>query len=251
MPMRSAAAVWLPFTVCAAFTSAACRNVDEPDTGAGGGADTDPAACADSPLEFADPGLEQAVREMIEKPDGDLYADDVAGLTELYANNAEISNLRGIECLPSLQVLDLSWNDVADVSRLAALPALVGLDLQNNAIADVSPIAGLGALTDLDLSMNDVVDVAPLAGLGALTDLSLAETEVEALGPLAGLTALRFLDVHTSEVADLAPLVANAGIGAGDRVYADNTAVVPGDQQANIDALCGRGVILCPWCCDE
>ena len=47
---------------------------------------------ASSALAFADVALEAKIRTGTDKPTGDIYAEDVAGLTELNANSAGISS---------------------------------------------------------------------------------------------------------------------------------------------------------------
>ena len=56
---------------------------------------------------FEDPNLEAAVRAVIAKPVGDIYAGDLLGLTHLTANSAGIALLGGIEYCVDLQELKL------------------------------------------------------------------------------------------------------------------------------------------------
>ncbi len=48
-------------------------------------------------------------------PGGPIYAEDLAGLTELTANYANITNLSGIEHCPNLIKLDLAYNYLTDL----------------------------------------------------------------------------------------------------------------------------------------
>ena len=80
-------------------------------------------ACAASPTEepetvvITDYNLEAAVRAALDKtPDEPISAEELAGLTELKANYANIADLSGIEHCPNLIKLDLTYNYLADLS---------------------------------------------------------------------------------------------------------------------------------------
>jgi Leucine-rich repeat (LRR) protein len=113
---------------------------------------------------FADANLEQAIREEIFKPTGDIYPSDLDGLESLFAWQRNISDLTGLEYCTGLTDLDLPENHITDISPLAGLTNLWYLDLKENRISDISPLADLTNLTDLDLRRNQISDIAPLAG---------------------------------------------------------------------------------------
>ncbi|WP_188078925.1 leucine-rich repeat domain-containing protein [Actinotalea subterranea] len=181
-------------------------------------------------------GVTSVVRQQSREPLGDLFPDpalarcvgaqvgagDAGGTTTRAAlgeirtlecdgdagetPGPAIRSLEGIGALPHLVHLDLSENDVADLSPLADLPDLSTLTLTHNAVADLAPLADLTALQDLGLSGNRITDLSPLAGLGQLRFLGLADNAVTDLAPLEGLTGLVELDVSDNDVQDLGPL---------------------------------------------
>lgn len=106
------------------------------ETGCDDGSDS---KCTSDAVEFADENLECAVREAIGKPTGDLCAEDVAGLTYLYAYDRDIASLDGIQAMPSLELLWLAENRISDISPLASIMALTDLRLNDNQISDLSP----------------------------------------------------------------------------------------------------------------
>ncbi len=60
---------------------------------------------------IADRNLRAALLNALGKPSGEsIYAEELAGLTELTANYANITNLSGIEHCPNLIKLDLAEN---------------------------------------------------------------------------------------------------------------------------------------------
>jgi len=76
-----------------------------------------------------------------------------------------VDHLAQAEETEVLQDLNLSNNQIQDVTPLASLTALTGLSLGRNQIKDVTPLASLTALTGLYLEDNQIVDVQPLQGL--------------------------------------------------------------------------------------
>jgi Leucine-rich repeat (LRR) protein len=196
-----------------------------------------PPGCV-GPIEFPNTSLESAVRDAIGMPVADLYFDDVAGLTELTAWNADIDDLTGIECLVNLVSIDFINNNISDLSPLANLTQLTSIILFDNNVSDLTPLSGLTNLDDLviiensisDLSplsgltnlsslyaeYNDFQDLSPLSGLINLTHIDFMGNDIIDISPLAGLVNLEMVNLMDNEITDLSPLVDNPGIGTGD-----------------------------------
>jgi Leucine-rich repeat (LRR) protein len=179
---------------------------------------------------FTDPNLEEAVREAIDKPEGDIYTSDLETLEALNASGRDVADLTGIQDCVNLTHLVLSYNNIEDISPLASLQNLVFLNLNENAVRDVAPLAGLinlsrlylsnnnisdetlphlGGLTNLTtlvLDYNNIADVTPLALLEQLTCLVLNDNYIENIWPLRNLTDLTVLYLHNNEISDLTPL---------------------------------------------
>ncbi len=186
-----------------------------------GGAD-----CAD-PVTIPDEVLRQAVRDALNKPEGDITCADMASLTELRQRgrqgenglpNRFVENLEGLQYAVNLTTLQLMGNlTLKDISPLSTLTKLVDLDLSGNRIGDIGPLSTLVNLTRLDLGFNlNIEDVGPLSGLTGLETLVLNINRIADLTPLRNLTNLRRLDLGTNFVADLSPLVTNTGVGNDD-----------------------------------
>ena len=164
------------------------------------------------PSLFEDAYLERTVRETLGRPQGRLTFEDVASLTHLetyetYGNiYGNIYSLVGLDYFISLQVLDLSGNQITDVGPLAGLTNLQSLRLLSNQITDVGPLAGLTNLQSLNLFNNQIADVGPLAGLTNLQSLILTDNQIADVRPLAGLTNLRSLYLPGNQLTDVEPL---------------------------------------------
>ena len=186
---------------------------------------------------FDDPVLENAIRQALNKPEGDVYQHELASLTYLGTsfnyepNPPEGSRVKSIDVLKycvNLTNLDLNFNQITDVSVLARLTNLTDIWIGGNSIADVtpfasltnlktlgifncqaedySPLASLTSLRNLALDHSTISDLTPLAGLTLLESLSLVNTPVTDITPLAGLTALRTLRLKDCMIADFSPL---------------------------------------------
>ena len=152
-------------------------------------------AAAPQALRFADANLEAAVRKAIDKPDGALYAEDVAAIERLSAGYESIANLAGIEALTGLKTLSLPGNQIRDLGPAGALPQLENLLVSANQIEDLGTITGLNKLGYLVADNNQIRDLAPLEKLPSLYRLSLDQNPITDLSPLSRITALSELSI--------------------------------------------------------
>ena len=170
----------------------------------------------------------------------------VAGLTrltELDLGFNSISDITPVAGLTRLTFLNLLSNSISDITPVAGLTQLTSLMLNNNSISDISPLAGLTQLTFLELDGTSISDITTLAGMTQLTTLSLEVNSISDISPLAGLTQLTTLLLRVNSISDIAPLVANAGLGAGDRIFLSGNPLDTGDC-ANIQTLIDRGATV-------
>jgi Leucine-rich repeat (LRR) protein len=86
--------------------------------------------------------------------------------------------------------LDLTRNNITDLTPLAGLTNLVALELNINNITDLTPLAGMANLSILNVFGNNISNISPLARLTNLRSLLLYENPISDLTPLAGLTNL-------------------------------------------------------------
>ena len=128
------------------------------------------------------PPLEAAIRQELGVSERTLTREDLLSLTHLVAGEAGIRELKGIKNLKNLSYLDLSDNQIEDISPLVALPKLKVLVLDFNQITDLSPLMGLRELEILLLDGNQIEDIAPLVTgtLNSLTTLDLVDNPLSA-----------------------------------------------------------------------
>lgn len=90
----------------------------------------------------------------------------------------EIENLEGVEYCTYARIIDLSGNNLTDVSLLSQLMRLEEIFLQNNHVSYLDGLNELPYLRVLDLSHNDVSDVTPLFELDSLEFLNIIGNRV-------------------------------------------------------------------------
>ena len=94
-----------------------------------------------------------------------LTKHDLNRLTVLFAFNASITNITGLEHATQLKGLYLSGNQISDITPLTKLTQLETLDINFNEISDITPIAKLTNLRRLDLHGNEINDTGPIRQL--------------------------------------------------------------------------------------
>jgi len=82
-----------------------------------------------TPITFADPAVEFAVRDLVGVAQGDLLTGDVDGITVLNLSGLNISLLDGLQHFTSLTTLSLTDNLIVDLSPLEGLSNLQSVTL--------------------------------------------------------------------------------------------------------------------------
>ena len=83
--------------------------------------------------------------------------------------------------------LNLSRNEITDITPLSNLTNLMELNLSENFIEDLRPIKNLKSLKILNLTENEISDISPLQNLTNLHTLILDENFIEDLSPVRAL----------------------------------------------------------------
>ena len=126
-----------------------------------------------------DANLRQVIRESLELPDDVLFTQlEIKRLTELDAQDRQITNLTGLEHAINLTWLNLGVNEIRDLSPLAGLIHLEYLWIYVNPLSDISPLANLVNLKTLDLGVCRIANIRPLANLRNLEILRLDDNNL-------------------------------------------------------------------------
>ena len=144
--------------------------------------------------------------------------------------------------MATLDSLEANDADISDLTGLEFAINLTRLWLSNNRIEDISALSKLANLTELWLSYNEIEDISALSGLTKLTRLSLGLNNITDISALSGLTNLTVLILESNHISNLAPLSANTGLGRGSQVDVTNNPLNAASQSTHIPALQARGV---------
>ena len=221
------------------------------------------AAGVETPVTFAavardrfvipDSNLRAAIESTLGKsPGSTVTLSDMAGLTQLVAKNADISDLTGLEHAANLRVLDLGWEEVNgefvnsnSITNLAPLSGLTNLEvlyLHYNDISNISAISGLTKLRRLWLAANNISDISAVLGLTNLSTLYLSGNNISDISAISGLTNLTWLGLEKTSISNISPLISNAGLGEGDIVVLERNPLSYASIYTYIPTLQGRGV---------
>ena len=137
--------------------------------------------------------FQQTASEAILVDSGAVTSWRMERLSRLYAFNAGVSDLTGLEAALRLRFADLGSNGVSDLAPLSKLNALRDLNLNDNVVTDVSPLLGMGALRSVFLSGNPLTEASLNDHIPELRERG-AEVRVESVAweLLAGDESARF-----------------------------------------------------------
>jgi len=164
-----------------------------------------------------DPIIEEAIRDSLEKPEGKLTKGDYNKVHELRISGEELKDVSSLAGLSGLKQLDLSYNELGihrkvlgesgdQLKHLEKLRKLEVLDLSENHLIDVSALASLKNLTYLGLSYNKITDISTLGSFSKLVTLALDSNGLTSLDGLSKLDKLETLTLDYNEIKDMSVL---------------------------------------------
>lgn len=105
--------------------------------------------------------------------------ENLVNLKSLYLTSlVQIRNTEVLSNLINLEVLNLSYNKIEDISMVHNLVNLKELYLSDNALTDISSLNNLTRLERLDLSRNEITDISSLENLTNLKYINLSENPI-------------------------------------------------------------------------
>jgi Leucine-rich repeat (LRR) protein len=108
----------------------------------------------------------------------------------------------GIKYLTKLSNLDLSNNDISDLSFISSIKELISLNIANNLICNVDYIVDNQSLEKLNLSNNLIKDIKKLQYLHNIENLDISNNEISDVGPLSSLYSLKTLLANGNPIAN-------------------------------------------------
>jgi protein phosphatase 1 regulatory subunit 7 len=143
-------------------------------------------------------------------------------LLELYDNM--VQELQCLDmCGPNLNVLDMSYNVIRDLSPVSVCQNLTELYIANNKLKHISGLEALVQLKKIDLGANRIRVMEGLDGLVNLEELWLGKNKIEEIRGLECLVKLRRLDVQSNRLTRIENL--NAQQEALEELYLAHNAI--------------------------
>lgn len=173
-----------------------------------------------SGVRFEEPLVEEAVRTMLEKPEGALTKEELQKVTQIFIVGDEvctsreerdtlrdrwfaegekrgpISSLKDLEQMPNLEVIAIVGEQIQDITPLRNLSAVRELDLGKNDISDLSVLEGKEKLIFISFQGNPLTDISVLSSCPMLANMDLRVTGGGYSGEvLAEMGDFYFLDI--------------------------------------------------------
>ena len=147
---------------------------------------------------------------------------------EFYGN--EITDISALENT-IFKRISLYENKISDISALATMSNLQIVNLSSNEITDISNLPK--TMTSLDLCYNKINDISHIKNLTELTYLNLSRNNITDISSLEGLSKIEVLDLSTNPISDISPISRTVAYG----IYLVDTLVNPYDE-STFHVLC-------------
>jgi len=146
-------------------------------------------------VSIPDSGLNAAIRETLQKPNGPLTEQDLLSLTNLDASRRNVRSIIGLEAARNLEFLELQINHLTNFSLPSTLTNLEVLDVSANGMTSFSIPNAPANLSVLTLAGNSLTNLTLPAGLTRLNGLILENNQFSSFNALSNLTGLMTLDL--------------------------------------------------------
>lgn len=117
--------------------------------------------------------------------------------------SAEIKDLSPLKALKKLEFIDLTNNDISDVSVLHQMPKLKYLYLGGNRIKDISPIVNCHKLICLTIWNNKINDISILKNIVSLKELYCQNTGINNIDFITTLPYLETISAFNNNILDI------------------------------------------------
>src|SRR5215510_5813817 len=114
---------------------------------------------------IADLGLDAAIRDALQKPNGPLTTQDLLSLTNLNASSRNVSNIAGLEAARNLVSLELQLNHLTNFFLSSQFTNLSVLNLSFNSLTQCAFPDGSTNLAVVDLKSNSLTHITLPDGL--------------------------------------------------------------------------------------
>lgn len=157
-------------------------------------------------INIPDENLKEAIRQALNKPEGDITVGDMIQLHYVDASFRNVANLEGLQYAQNLKFLNLWWNNIEDISIVSSLTNLEWINLANNNISDITALSSLKKLVSLDLWSNNIENISSISNLINLQWLSLGYNKISDISPISNSKNLKELYINNNRITDIQPV---------------------------------------------
>ena len=126
-------------------------------------------------------------------------------LTEINVSGNNIEDLTPIKDITTLEYLNVSKNKIKDINAIENMAVLNALNISSNKIEDIEPVGKLTRLTTLYLATNKVKDISSLRNLN-LSKLDISNNRIESLDDIKNMSSLTELKLNTNKISTIEPI---------------------------------------------
>ena len=136
---------------------------------------------------------------------GEYYPANTKKL-DLKGKNLKNDDIKDLKYFTSLTQIDLSDNDIDDLSVLGEIPTLANVVANNMNISDISFASKLPDLAILTMNDNDITDISSLKNCTKLKKVWLLNNPVKDISAIKGMTKLTHIHMPYCEISDISAL---------------------------------------------
>ena len=157
--------------------------------------------------EFKEVETIEIIQWFLIKGDSYAYSTDKKGNVIGLRINNNIKNYPTIISIcKKLEVLNLSKNQISDITEIQKLQSLKKLHLNINKITNIHPLEGLNNLTELYLAENEISDISIIANLRKLQALYIPRNQIKDISALHKLINLTLLVLNSNQIKNISPI---------------------------------------------
>ncbi len=153
---------------------------------------------------------------------GESYSTDLTELI-LVGKGLKDSDVKDLKYMKNLTYLELSFNDLTDISFVKEMPKLKSLGFINNNVSDISAVKELSELEEITGAQNPVSDISPLSDCTKLRGVWFSDCNIgDSLCALKDLSNLETVNLSNCGIYDISPL---AGKKKLTNIYLDKNLI--------------------------
>ena len=136
---------------------------------------------------------------------GEKYSTDLTFL-DLSGKDLNDWDIQDLKYMTKLERIELSNNNLGDISILQAIPSLVEIDADNNSISNISFLSELSNIKIVVMNNNRISDISVFENIPAIQKIWLNDNFITDISPIANCTNLTEIGFDNCQINDISVL---------------------------------------------